>query len=109
MADSVKGASLLVQASLGAGLGGPIMLALPIALGARLEKEVKGQGGWQTLLTLIRSQTFKIGDGEYRLKVDPTLLQQMIHYSVKHGSGGYQSLIRWILCEYLNQTIGGTA
>lgn len=73
-------------------------IVLPSPLATRLAKPVTGQGGWQDLLTDLKAHT----DGE-SLELPEKLMHRMIPYAVKFGSGGYQGIIRWILCLLLEQ------
>lgn len=69
------------------------------ALKARLNGfTVKGEGGWQSLMTEIKSQV----DGD-TLELPQALFAKMIDKATAYGSGGYQGVIRWILCVLLAQ------
>lgn len=83
-------------------------VVLPVELGQRLTKPVTGQGGWQSLVTDIQAhveaQDQPVGIPVlYTLELPEGLMHRMIPYAVKFGSGGYQSMIRWILCLVLEQ------
>jgi hypothetical protein len=73
-------------------------IAMPVELRDRLAKPVTGEGGWQTLLRDIQSQV----DGD-ALELSQALLDRMIPMATKYGAGGYQGVIRWILCLLLAQ------
>jgi hypothetical protein len=75
-------------------------ITMPAELKARLTVEgfPKGQGGWQSLVKGIQSQI----DGD-TLELSQGLLDSMIPKATEYGAGGYQSLIRWILCLLLAQ------
>lgn len=85
------------------------LIVLPSELAERLSKPVTGKGGWQSLLKDIQGQ--RDPSTPLALELPESLLHRMIPYAVKFGSGGYQGLIRWILCLVLEQhheTILGT-
>lgn len=73
-------------------------IVLPGPLAERLTKPVTGQGGWQDLLKDLGAHV----DG-LTLELPESLMHRMIPYAVKFGSGGYQGIIRWILCLVLEQ------
>lgn len=70
---------------------------LPSELTARLVQPVTGAGGWQSLLKDIQA-CLEAGEGGAALVMPSTLLERMIPYAIKFGSGGYQGIIRWIIC-----------
>lgn len=83
-------------------------IQLPSELGERLMKPVIGQGGWQDLVKVLQAhvETKDAPVGlpvEYAMDLPEVLMHRMIPYAVKFGSGGYQSMIRWILCLVLQQ------
>lgn len=73
-------------------------ITMPAELKERLSKPVTGQGGWQSLVTDMQSQM----DGD-ELELSQALLDKMIPMATKYGAGGYQGLIRWVLCLLLAQ------
>lgn len=73
-------------------------VTLPTELAQRLSQPVKGQGGWQSLIQDLQGHL----DSD-SLELPESLIHRMVPYAVKFGSGGYQSLIRWILCLVLDQ------
>lgn len=73
-------------------------IVLPPELKARLAKGATGKGGWQTLLNQIASQV----DGD-TLELPQSILTNMIDKATAHGAGGYQGVMRWILCLLLAQ------
>jgi hypothetical protein len=73
-------------------------ITLPPELVIRLAKPVTGKGGWQTLMHQIVSQV-----ENDTLELSQGILTEMITKATKHGAGGYQSVIRWILCLLLAQ------
>lgn len=73
-------------------------IVMPPALRDRLAKPLTGKGGWQSLMAQIKSQV----DGD-TLELPQSILSAMIPKATMHGAGGYQSLIRWILCLLLAQ------
>lgn len=83
-------------------------VSLPTELGKRLMSPIKGQGGWQSLTKDIQQHVEvteqPVGiDVTYTLELPEGLMHRMIPYAVKFGSGGYQGMIRWILCLVLEQ------
>ena len=78
-------------------------IVMPSELQARLNKPgfPKGEGGWQTLVREMQSQM----DGE-KLELSQTLLNKMVPLATQYGAGGYQGLIRWVLCLLLAQHQG---
>lgn len=78
-------------------------ISLPGPLHVRLRKEVTGVGGWQTLMNELRACT--LPDVPV-IMLPRTLMLTMIPKAVVHGSGGYQGVIRWILCLLLEQHTG---
>jgi hypothetical protein len=75
-------------------------IVLPPELRDRIVKPVKGAGGWQTLMTDIQGHTDGPG---LTAEIPDALLRRLIPYAVEFGSGGYQGVIRWILCLVLAQ------
>jgi len=77
-------------------------ITMPVELAERLSKAPTGEGGWQNLINDIRSQV----DGD-KLELSQALLDRMIPMATKYGAGGYQGVIRWILCLLLaeHQTV----
>ncbi len=82
---------------------GTYPVTLPSPLHARLLKPVAGVGGWQTLMGQLRDCT--LPDVPVCM-VPHSLLVTMIPKAVVHGSGGYQGVIRWLLCLVLEQHQG---
>lgn len=73
-------------------------ITMPVELRDRILAPTSGKGGWQTLMASLRSQV----EGE-TLELPQVILTKMIPLATKHGAGGYQSVIRWILCLLLAQ------
>lgn len=73
-------------------------IVMPAELKERLAKPVTGTGGWQSLMTDMQSQV----EGD-ELELSQALLEKMIPLATKYGAGGYQGLIRWVLCLLLAQ------
>lgn len=73
---------------------------VPIDLNDRLRKPVPGEGGWQSLLTDLQCH---LDPEKPIMELPDKLMRRMIPYAVKFGGGGYQSVIRWILCLVLEQ------
>jgi len=71
-------------------------ITLPAELLERLSKAPVGEGGWQSLIKAIQTQI--TGN---KLELPQALLDQMIPKATKYGAGGYQGVIRWILCLLL--------
>lgn len=78
---------------------------LPSELTARLVQPVTGAGGWQSLMKDIQASLQPL-DGGASLALPATLVQRMIPYATKYGSGGYQGIVRWILCLVLDKYQG---
>lgn len=75
-------------------------VTLPPALHDRLRKQITGVGGWQTLMGQLRECTMP----DIPVCMLPRdLLLAMVPKAVVHGSGGYQGVIRWLLCLVLEQ------
>jgi hypothetical protein len=77
-------------------------IVLPVACYERLLKPTKGQGGWQTLIGQLQTMAVHTADVPM-MQLPEAMLHRLIPAAVKYGSGGYQSLIRWILCLVLEQ------
>jgi hypothetical protein len=89
-------------------------IKLPPELAARLKKPPTGQGGWQSLINEVRLHcTFTpgtpAGGGEVTIAAggvltlpDP-LFRKLIPKATVYGSGGWQNMIRWVLCLVLEQ------
>lgn len=78
-------------------------ITLPTELHTRLRAPIKGDGGWQTLMRVLQEHT----DADVpTAEIPEQLMHRLIPYAVKFGSGGYQSLIRWVLCLILEQHEG---
>jgi len=75
-------------------------ITLPAPLWARLRKPITGQGGWQDLMTALQAHT---DQDKAEAEIPEALMHRMIPYAVKFGSGGYQAVIRWVLCLVLEQ------
>ncbi len=73
-------------------------ITMPPQLVERMKQAPKGVGGWQSLMTDLQSQV----EGT-QLEVSQTLLAKMIPMATNYGAGGYQGVIRWILCLLLAQ------
>lgn len=80
--------------------GGVYPINLPPSLHVRLRKPVTGVGGWQTLMGTLRECT--LPDVPVLMLPHATMLT-LIPKAVVHGSGGYQGVIRWVLCLLLEQ------
>lgn len=101
MAISIAGVGGKTMAELVA--GGVYPVTLPSPLHARLLKPVAGVGGWQTLMGQLKECTLP----EVPVCMLPRdLMLSMIPKAVVHGSGGYQGVIRWLLCLVLEQHQG---
>ena len=60
--------------------------------------------GWQTLVRDLGARTtLHIETRTATLRLEDEFIHRLIPPAVKYGSGGYQSLIRWILCLLLEQ------
>lgn len=70
----------------------------PQELTMRLIQPVKGAGGWQSLMTDLQHCLQVSATEGPKLTIPASLLSRMIPYSVKFGSGGYQGIIRWVIC-----------
>lgn len=73
-------------------------IVLPAELRDRIAKPITGKGGWQSLMGQIQSQM----DGD-TLELPQSILTAMIPKATVYGAGGYQGVIRWILCLLLEQ------
>lgn len=81
---------------------GLVHVAIPQELYGKLSLPVKGQGGWQSVVQAIASQTtFGVETGTATVTLYPALTKRLISYSIKFGGGGYQTMIRHLLCCYL--------
>lgn len=80
------------------------LITLPPELHARLRQPVKGEGGWQNLLQDLQDHTDPVA---LEAEIPEALMHRMIPYAVKFGSGGYQGIIRWVLCLVLQQHEAG--
>ncbi len=91
--------------------GTKITIVLPPELATKIAKPVTGMGGWQRVLLELKAGTvlsqITNGAGDVIevpiLTLTPYLLDRLIVLAVKHGSGGYQAVIRWIVCLALDQ------
>lgn len=96
--------------------------AVPPDLALKILKPVTGMGGWQRVLLALQGQTASDPSVDpvsglpvvvYTLTLTPYLLARLISLSVKHGSGGYQAVIRHIVCLAVSQhptaVLGGPA
>lgn len=86
-----------------AAAGGVYQVSLPHDLHAKLLKPITGVGGWQSLMSELRAVTLT---DQPVIMLPRVLLLTLIHKSVAHGSGGYQGVIRWLLCLTLAQHQG---
>lgn len=97
-------------------------LAIPAPLADRIVKPITGVGGWQRVMHELQGQLTGAPAQDpvsglpvmlYTLAVTPFLLNRLIGLSVKHGSGGYQAVIRHVVCLALAQfktaILGGSA
>jgi len=73
-------------------------ITLPGELTVRLLRPVTGPGGYQGLMRDLQEHVE--GDS---LEMPDSLLDRCIQYGGKANEGGYQSVIRWILCLVLLQ------
>lgn len=87
-------------------------VTLPPDLTAKIAKPVTGMGGWQRAMIDLQghvtaSQTPDPETGTVitigTLTLTPHTLDRLIQLSVKHGSGGYQAVIRHVVCLTLAQ------
>lgn len=86
------------------------VVTLPPELAERLKKAPTGQGGWQSLINEVRAHcAFTETDVAGVLLIngvltlpDP-LFRKLIPKATVYGSGGWQNIIRWILCLVLEQ------
>lgn len=87
-------------------------VTLPPDLTAKIAKPVTGMGGWQRAMIDLQghvttSQTQDPETGTVitigTLTLTPHTLDRLIQLSVKHGSGGYQAVIRHVVCLTLAQ------
>src|SRR5437667_3601480 len=78
-------------------------ISLPTELHTRLRQPITGTGRWQGLLKDLQEHT---DPDKAEAEIPETLMHRMIPYAVKFGSGGYQSIIRLILCLILEQHEG---
>jgi len=64
----------------------------------RLEKPIRGQGGYQQLLRMLASNS-KAGD----LSVDLSTARKIIRYVEKYGRGGFQTRLRAVAASLARQ------
>lgn len=92
--------------------GTAFAVTLPLDLLAKVMKPIVGMGGWQRIMSELQAVTVinqPAADGQggfYQtgtMTLTPHLLTKLIALSVKHGSGGYQAVIRHVVCLALNQ------
>lgn len=76
-------------------------ITLPPDLHTRLRKPVTGgSGGWQSLMADLYVST----EAESPVcHITHQTLGKLVAYAVKHGSGGYQGVIRHVLCLVVAQ------
>lgn len=95
------------MASTGAAQGVPVIpkittksytITLPPELTIRLLKPVTGPGGYQGLMRDLQEHV----EGD-TLELPESLLDRCIAYGGKANEGGFQTVIRWILCLVLAQ------
>lgn len=75
-------------------------ITLPAELWARLRKQPTGSGGWQSLMIDLFACT---EPDEAICHISPQMLGRLINMSVKHGSGGYQGVVRHLICLVMAQ------
>lgn len=76
-------------------------ITMPKELQERMQKAPTGTGGWQNLMVDLQSQV----EGD-KLELSQALLDRMVPMATKYGGGGYQGVIRWILCLLLAEHQG---
>ena len=89
-------------------IGGTLFpIVLPEQLAAKISKPITGSGGWQKVMGDLQGQlTHQEGAGDVLvpvLSLTPHLLDRITTLSVKHGGGGYQAVMRWIVCLAMDQ------
>jgi len=73
-------------------------IVMPAELQTRMAKPVTGEGGWQSLMKGLQAHV----DGSH-LELPQALLIKMVPMATQYGAGGYQGVIRWILCLLMAQ------
>lgn len=93
--------------------GTTFVVQVPADLLAKIQKPVTGMGGWQRVMLELQAATgLDAGqDGADPVPVPvvtltPFQLDRLITLAVKHGSGGYQAVIRHLVCLTLAQHKG---
>lgn len=76
------------------------VVTLPAELHGRLMKPVKGEGGWQNLMKELQLHTQL---AELTVTLPDPLFRKMIPYATGNHSGGFQNVVRWLLCCLLEQ------
>ncbi len=83
---------------------------VPAELADKIKKPVTGMGGWQRLMMELSALTIygpgpdpSTGIIAWTITLTPHMMDRLITKAVKHGSGGYQAVIRWIVCLALSQ------
>lgn len=80
---------------------GKTMFLLPVELAAKLAKPVTGQGGWQTMLAMLQGYMADFNGTTYMSLPDSYVTGKLVPLTVKYGGGGYQSMVRHIVCLWL--------
>jgi hypothetical protein len=70
---------------------------------AALRKQVKGQGGFQSLMRRLQGQ-YRPGTSELRIEDDD--VEQIQHYAFDYEQGGWEDDLMAIFSRHLGPTLG---